>query len=327
MSRGAGVKALLVLLVLVGRCPALQALEKKPKQIKVVGVATAIEPTRVTILSGDGKELSVVCEEDFTSKVGIGAQVTAWYHVKEGVNHLDWLEYPLESFFVPAEEIRSKIKKVIMLASTSVPDSDPLLGALSNYLETNLGWYIAPSFLAEEIRKRTQKPRSTLEDIDPTTGQFAMARYVEAQRELVAKLVSETRVDAVLQVDVEQVQAEFSRQVASWDGVAQLIATMKVRLLAAIAPFPEVGEVPAATVVMKLWDPQGKLLWTNRRGFAVLVVQSGVGNTFKDRPLTEVYKDQESVQTWLGETLGTLAPSKTPITAPQAAPAKKEAKK
>jgi len=312
-GRGALLAAALVLSALP---TVLLAGEKRPKQIKMVGLTTAVEPTRVTIVGRDASEVTIVCKEDFTSKVGVGSQVTAWYTPKDGVNYLDWLEYPLENFFVPANEIRETIKKIIILPNSSVPDSQGIVDGIGKYLETNLGWYVAPRMLAEEIRRRSKRSDSTLAYIDPATGQFNMDRYLRAQRALIVKLVSETRVHAVLEVNVEQVQARFIAQVAVWDGVEQAMATKAVRTLALLAHLPEDGQVPAATVEMKLWGPQGKLLWSNRRGFAVLAVQTGLGNKFRDRLLIEVYQDQASVEKWLVMTLGTLAPPKTSGCAP-----------
>jgi len=295
------------------------AREKRPISLKVVGLTTAVEPTRVTIAGTDGHELTVVCQEDFTLKVGLGSKVTVWYTPKEGVNKLDWMEYPLENFFVPADLIRGQIKKVITLPNATVPDSEGIVDRITKYLEANLGWYVAPSILAQEIRRRSARSNSTLEAIDPATGQFDMNVYLQSQRQLIAHLASETRVDAVLEVDVERVQAKFDRHIAEWDGVAQPVASNATRTIWSLSILPVTGEVPAATVVMRLWDARGKLLWGNRRGFAVLALRVGIGGGFRDRPLSEVYQDEASIQAWLAETLGTLAPPKTSPSAPAVA--------
>jgi hypothetical protein len=290
----------------------------------MIGVTTAVEPTQVTILGADGHELTVVCEEDFTMKVGVGSKVTVWYTPKNGVNKLNWLEYPLENFFVPGDLIRSRVKKVIPLPSSRVPDSEGIVDRIAKYLEANLGWYAAPAVLAEEIRRRSPVSNSTLEAIDPATGQFNMNRYLQSQRQLFTRVASETRVDAVLEINVERVQAVFTRHVAEWDGAAQAVASGGTRALWSVGVIPVTGEVPAATVVMKLWDAQGKLLWSNRRGFAVLAVLNRAGTSFRDRPLAEVYEDEPSIQAWLVDVLGALAPPK--ISPPAPAVAKKAAK-
>lgn len=141
-----------------------------------------------------------------------------------------------------------------------------------------------------------------------------MERYLQAQRSLIGKVAAETRVDAVLEVSVERVQARFTEQVAHWDGVSETSATKGVRTLTLLSRLPSQGGTPAATVVMKLWSPRGKLLWSNRRGFAILAIQTGVGNRFRDRPLSEVYDNEAGVQAWLALALGALAPAKTPPT-------------
>jgi len=280
-----------------------------------------VEPIRVTIQDATGQTVTVICTEDFTPKVAVGSEVTAWYTPKPEGNFLDWLQYPLENFFVPADEIRRQIKKVIILPNYGVPDSQELVERIGGYLENNLGWYVAPPLLGEEIRRRFGKQGSTLEHIDPTTGQFDANRYLQAQHALIEHLVTEARVDAVLEVNVERIQAKFTSQIAVWDGVTEPVANKATLMAGNLAPFSINGEVPAATVEMKLLDAQGKLLWANRRGFAVLYLRTGVGNKFRERPLSEVYQNEAGVNEWLTAALGTIAPSKTAVAAAPKKPA------
>jgi hypothetical protein len=304
-------QVLLVLLVL-GLPTVAGGREKRQEHWQDEGRVVSIEPTQVTIVDGTGQRVTLVCEEDFTLKVAVGSEVTAWYTTKDGVNHLDWLEYPLENFFVPAEQIRGQIKKIAVLPNSDVPDSGELVNRIVAYLEKNLGWYVTPAMLVEEIRKRSGRMDSTLDVIDPATGVFDMKQYLDSQHLLIGRLASETRANAVLEVTVEEVQAKFYNQVADWDGVTEPVASKATRYEVRISPFPINGDVPAATVEMKLWDSQGKLLWSNRRGFAVLYVRRGFGNNFRERPLTEVYQNQAAMDEWLADTLGSLAPAQTP---------------
>ncbi len=303
MGRGWGARLLVVALLVA---PA--ALAGGEKSLKMTGIATVIEPTRVTVVGAKEGEVTVVPKEDLTSKVAPGAQVTIWYTPKDGVNYLDWMNYPLEEFFVPADQIRRDVKKVIILPTYGVPDSEGIVGEIQRYLERKMGWWFAPAALAEEIRSRTKVSSSALGDIDPATGEFNMGRYMQEQGRLVATVLSEANVDAVLQLNVELVQAHFIGSMAEWDGAGQVISTKLVRALSVLARMPDEGDVPASTVDMRLWGPRSKLLWTQRRGFAVLVTQTSVGASFRDRPLADAYRDEVSVRTWLDTTLGNLAP-------------------
>src|SRR5947199_644383 len=167
------------------------AREARPNSTKVIGLVTAVEPAQITILSGNGGEVTATTQEDFTQKVAVGSKVTAWYSVRDGANVLDWMEYPRENFFVPAEQIRTRINKVIILPSSEVPDADGLFEAIADYLESSFDWYVAPRVLAEEIRDRALKvrpaptdaglPRSTLDAINPSTGEFDISRYTQAE--------------------------------------------------------------------------------------------------------------------------------------------------
>jgi hypothetical protein len=266
--------------------------------LKIVGIATEVSPSTVTI-GGEKGEVTVQTREDFTEKVAVGSEVTAWYHHEERGDILRWLEYPLENFFIPRNEFPPQLKKVIILPSSTVNDADGLFDAIANFMETKLGVYVAPRMLAEEIRDRTLKSQSVLDTIDPSTGEVDISAYAGAQRDLIRKLASETRVDAVMQADVELVQVNFHSQVAVWDGVRQPVAGKATRTLGFIAPILQDGHVPVATVVLKLWDPQGKLLWNCRRGFAVLALRTGMGGKFRDRPIPEALEDTASIQQWL----------------------------
>ena len=283
---------------------------KKPKALKIVGIATEITPDTVTV-RGEQGEVTVQTREDFTEKLAPGSEVTAWYHHQEGGEILQWLEYPLESLFVPRNEFPPPLKKVIILPSSTVQDADGLLDAIASFMETRLGCYVAPRMLAEEIRNRTLKAHSTMDTIDPATGEVDISAYTQAQRDLIRKLASETRVDAVMQADVELVQVDFHSHIAVWDGVREPVAGKGARTLGLFAPVLHDGHVPAATVVLKLWDPDGKLLWRHRRGFAVLAWMTGVGGKFRDRPISEILQNTAAVQEWFEALFAAFLPAKS----------------
>ena len=117
--------------------------ETRPNSTRVIGLVTAVEPAEVAILGGDGSEVTVRTEEDFTQKVAVGSKVTAWYSVRDGANVLDWMEYPRENFFVPADQIRTQIRKVVILPNSEVPDADGLFDAMADYLDSTFDWYVA----------------------------------------------------------------------------------------------------------------------------------------------------------------------------------------
>ena len=286
-----------------------QAGERQPKPRRIVGLVTEVEPNRVTIRGNKEGEITVQTAEDFTEKVAVGSRVTAWYFPKENGNVLQWLEYPLENSFISPSQFRSQIKKIIILPNDDVGGADGLFTAMGSFLESRLGWFVAPHILAEEIRRRGQESSSTLDLIDPSTGKVDFTAYVRAHRELIRKLASDTRVDAVLEASVERVQVNFRSQVAVWDGAQQPVSSKASRTLAMLAALPVEGHVPAATVVLKLWDAQGKLLWSNRRGFAVLALQVGIGDKFRDRPIPEVLEDTASVEQWFTRVFGSWLPA------------------
>lgn len=295
-------------LLLMGLCSLAAAREKAPKPQVYKGRVTAIEPWQVTIQGRDGKELTLRPQEDFTEKLAVGAEVTATFIVKDGANVLQFLDYPLENFFGPPESIRAQVKKIAILPTSDVPGGDALVDVVSKYLGSKVGWFVAPRVLAEELRARSTKTPSTLSLIDPKTGEVDLGSYARQHQELIKRLASETSVDAVLEATVESVMATFQDAVASWDGVSEGVATNKARFLSLLSATGENGEVPAATLVLKLRDGEGKLLWCNRRGFSVLAIHVGFGNKFRDRPIAEVLQDTADVERWLGEVFSSFLP-------------------
>jgi hypothetical protein len=78
-----------------------------------------------------------------------------------------------------------------------------------------------------------------------------------------------------------------------------------------MSPLPIDGHVPAATIVLKLWDAQGTLLWSNRRGFCVLALKKGFTDKFLDRPISEALRDGARVQSWLTDVFASWLPKET----------------
>src|SRR5579863_1922798 len=367
--------ALAVVLLLPAVHPALAAGgtgsgagSDKHAGVEAKGTVVAIDPARLSVLGDDGTLMRFRTRQDFTRQVSMGLEVTVWYTVKDDGSWVESLQSDPKAFFLPPEQIRGRIKKVIILPSSEVPGADGLFTAMRSYLQAELGWYVPPSFLAEEIRARRQnaglagpgsqpahstldamnpetgefdlssytrgataaasqpdaagasqadtgnpsqdqassdagresRPVSTLDAIDPRTGQFDITRYLEKpesaevsplaslsrpsprEQGLIPALASEARVDAVLEANVVAVEARLDRLVARWDGVEEPLAGKGSQTVAKLSIIPARGNVPATTVVLKLWDAQGRLLWTDRLGFAVLAARQGMSGKLRE---------------------------------------------
>ena len=305
-----GLLSVLAVSIAVAYLPSeLKAAGASQKPLKIKGLLTQVEPTRLTIRDNKGNEISIKPKEDFTEKVAVGSEVTAWYYPDEANNELQWLEFPPESYFVPANQFLGHIKRIILLPHSSAGDAGGLYDAIEGFLQGHMGWFVAHRMLAEEIQRRSRKASSTLDVIDPNTGDVDLARYATEHHKLVQEIADLTRVDAVLQVDVEQVDVNFRSQMAVWDGQQQLVSSKTSRTLTLLAAIPIDGHVPAATAVLKLWDPQGRLLWTHRRGFCVLAVEKGIGTKFRAHPISEAVQDSERTQKWLSQVFGSWLPT------------------
>ena len=272
------------------------------------GVLLKIEANELTI-QASGAPLVLTTTEDYRDEVAVGSEVTASYYPQEsGLNVLQSLSYPAETFFVPVNEIARRVHRAIILPNSDVPDADLLWDGMRQYLQMRFGWYVAPPVLAAEITRRSAQAGSTLDAMDPASGNFDLSRYLNKSESTIPKVAAQVRADGVLEADVRQVQAHVSRLVASWDGTEEPLAGRTVRELAKLSMFSRKGEVPAATVTLKLWDAHGKLLWRNRRGLALLEVLEGKSSHLKQRPLPEFLFNTQAVQGWLDSVFKNISP-------------------
>jgi hypothetical protein len=282
---------------------------QKHETRKATGLVTDVEAEQITVQSKDGGTLVLTTFEDYRDRVTVGSQVTAWYYPQDSGNAvLKSLDYPAEALFVPVGQISTRIHRVILLPSSQIDGADALYESVRGYLHDSFGWYVAPSYLGEAVKKRAQQSDSMLAAMDPRTGNFDMAAYLGRSEGVIAKVASESRSDAVLELNVIQVEAPVARMEASWDGVDEAVAGTAVRTLAKFSMFSHRGEVPAATVEMKLWDAKGNLLWRNRRGLALLEVLNGMGTHLEERPLPVALADTQRMQRWMQAAFGSIGP-------------------
>jgi hypothetical protein len=277
---------------------------------QVYGYVTKVESNRITIMSlmGDGKLLTLATEEDFTQKVARGSKVTAWYFEQGNGYALKWLEYPLENAFTSSRSIRGRVRRAIILPNSSLADTESLYDAVTQFLEEKLKWRFAPRALAEDIRQGNTKTDSAAEAVDGSGSQGDPAHAAKDERKLIPLIAQEAKANAVLEIGIEQVEANVKHSVAVWDGVEEPISASKGSLASAKSVVaPQKDTVPAATVVFRLWDSQGKLMWSNRRGFALLALRQGKG--WRSRPLAEVLQNTDNVQAWLGMVFRSILPA------------------
>ena len=302
----------LVICVIFAICGSESALAgQKPQHTgtKLEGFATIVTPDSITVFDKKNQIIEIHTDKDYTALVGIAAPVTVWYTTESGVNHLEDIEYPKQGgTFVPKSQILEGIKRIIILPRPEdVENTQGLISAISKYLTDNAGWFVAPPELAVEVASRVKGPLSSLDAIDPDTGQVDMQRYMQLQRSLMTAIAQQTRSDAVLEVRIVKVKASVRSGIASWDEMTEPVMSRKARTLTSWERLGN-GWVYAATADMNLWSQTGTLLWKKRRGFAALGVQSGIELKYRERPLSEVYDDSGAMQRWLEETLGQIAP-------------------
>jgi hypothetical protein len=267
---------------------------------EISGIVTEITPQQMTIQGTKGGPLTLTTSRDYTEDVAFGSDLTATYITRNGVNILESLTPPLENLFVPAYEIRERIHTVIVLPDSSVAGSDEFFDALQRYLRDRLGWYVKPRVLAEEARRYDGPSQSTLGLINPRTGSVDISRYTPGRGDLMRKIAAATRVDAVVdaRLVVHSALLDARRRVATWDGYREAASGSGGTGLGRVALFPIMAEIPATTLQIKLWDAQGKPLWSRSRGFAVLYVEEGLLGKLRARPLEKVIENKDEVTQW-----------------------------
>jgi hypothetical protein len=279
------------------------------KTTKINGTVVQIEPVRLTIQTGKNRAITVHTAEDHSAKLAVGTPITAWYYRQGEIYKLDRLEYPSGVSFVPPDEFVPRIRKVILLPSSNAGDAHALFRAIEQFFETRFDWVVSHRMLAEEIRSRFEMANRAPGARVVSKGQTAPVPLSAADPKLIQKIASETRVDAVLETQIERVMVKVDSHTANWDGARESFGTKSAKTLALLTIGPVRGQVPAATAVLRLHDSQGKPLWGHRRGICVLALQVGTGSTFRDRPISEVAENAAFVEAWLNDVFKTWLPT------------------
>ena len=266
----------------------------------VAGTAADVTPKSVTVMGPDLKPVTIATQEDFTQKVAAGSKVTAWYYAQGDGYALRWLSYSLENDFMAPARILSQVKSVALLPDSKIDGADGLTDIIAGFMKDNLGWRVTPKMWAAYIQRQMLKKTSTLDAFDTKSGKFDMKRYLQGQGNLISALARRARVNAVLEIQIETVDAPVSHKVAVWDGVQDPLTGKTMRTISKIDLVSGAeGKVPAATVVLKLWSPQQQLLWSNRRGFAALERYQGLQNKLISSPLADSLEASRTIDRWL----------------------------
>lgn len=269
------------------------------KAQKVKGIVTGIEATRLIIDDGSGTEVELHTPQDYSESISVGTKVTAGYHEQGGILKLDRLDYPLQVSMVSPADFIPRIHKVILLPSSNAGEAARFFDEIERLLRSRFDWVIAHRMVAGEVRRRVLKERGVRSAIWPAQSEAAPEPLVPADPELIQRIAEGARADAVLEVRVEYSLLPVNSHTAEWDGQRENFGSKKARFASAITLRSARGQVPVATVVLKLFDPKGAPLWINRRGFRVLALQTGMGDEFRDRPLAETAEDSAFVSDWL----------------------------
>ena len=282
---------------------ALAAPDGQKRSVK--GIVTGVEATSLIIQDRGDTELTLHTSQDYSESVSVGMQVKAEYREQGGILKLDALDYPLEVSLAPPQEFLPRVHRIILLPSSNAGDASPLFDEIERLLRARFDWVIAHRMLATEVRRRALEEQGVRSARFPRGSGAAPEPLAPADPELIRRIAEGARADAVLEVRVEYILLSVSSYTAEWDGQRESFGTKRSRFASALTLRPVRGQIPVATVVLKLYDAQGRQFWRNRRGFRVLALQTGMGDDFRDRPLPEAAEDSTFLSEWLHQVFAT----------------------
>ncbi len=276
---------------------------------KALGLVTEIHSSQIVLMTSTGSSLTLETTHDWSPDLVKGEQITAWYSVARGAKVVTRIEPPLNEFLVPPGEFLGNIHKAILLPHSGVEGGGALFDQMTSYLRTHFNWYLPPPDLAKEIR-RTMEQQSVLDAMNPQTGAFDIAKYAPSHADVIRRIAANARVDAVVEVWIEKVPVQYNseRGDVQWDGVKQAVGSKMGRVLDRFAVTYVKADVPATTVVVKLWSSEGKPLWVGRRGLFLLAENTGaLGGRLEPRPLSYALANHAAVTRRLARLFGALA--------------------
>lgn len=298
--------------------PSLAARNQKQAGVQeVVGEVTAVAPTQVTVANDGGRTVAIATREDFTRIAAVGSRVTAWYVALPGGNQLNWLSYPLEMSFSSPARILTQVKSVVLMQDSQMDGASEFSDGVENFLQSDLHWSVAPREWVDYVRRQQKQHASTLSALDPRTGQFDLKGYLGRQPSFIPALARSARVAGVLEISLEKVQADVSGGVARWDGTAAGLSGRLKRTLGTLAVVHGRSKVPAVTAVMKLYDANGSLLWSNRRGLALLEHSEGFHSKLAPWPLANSLMDSGALDAWMRSYFASFLPPPAPGAKPR----------
>jgi hypothetical protein len=195
-------------------------------------------------------------------------------------------------FKVSQTEIRSKVK-VVALVPMNVPggldNEDAIKSKFEEMLAAKLhegNFRVIPSEEYGAIWKQMTEKLGGF--FDPITGKRNEEKFKTVREHTLRELAAKTAADAILASGISIVKANFSMNVASWDGVKQDLTPGGV--LTAIFISNSRGSVGALSLVVALADINGIEMYGNAGGLQALSTLSR--NRFVEVPRAELLTDE-----------------------------------
>ncbi len=195
-------------------------------------------------------------------------------------------------FRMPAESIVAGVH-VVAVVPTQLPRD---LSQLTRIRATNLdsfverelrrrNWTLVPGNVSDSVLHRAADSVGAL--YDPVTGQPDSLKVRARHMQFVQGMVAAYHPDAFLWPSVQVVVANFSHGTAEWDGARQGYQSFGKRLLSLGGG--DYGRAPALSLLVQLYDPDDRLLYSSWGGIQLLSIPGG--GKFNDVPDSLLFAD------------------------------------
>jgi hypothetical protein len=186
-------------------------------------------------------------------------------------------EGAIQPFKQPRDEILARVKTVLIapIFIREVEHAGEVSARYEKLLAekfTGLGWQVVPSRRYMELWV-AERMKSTNAAFDPYTGKSKDEELSKTRERVLAQLVGEQPVDAIVYANVIQVSAPHEGQDARWDGVqmnAVDFGPWKPGFWTGRDVTLGYGRIPALSLSVAMYDRNSQLLYVNRGGIHLL---------------------------------------------------------
>jgi len=183
-------------------------------------------------------------------------------------------KYSADPLKIPVEEFRAKVKTIAVASvvdASGVSDTDHASAAFCSLIEKGLrdsGIAPVPNADVSPVQKRALEAAGGL--FDPNTGKLDDAKADTVLAAIRHEVHDRFQADAIVLPRLVVRKANFNGEYAAWDNVRQSILPPDAGILQKMSVGQLYGTVATMSLILRIEDPEGRLLFENGAGVQVL---------------------------------------------------------